>query len=81
MKTTVEISDALLQEAKKFAASEGVTLRVLIERGLHGIITQPKTNKPFKLRDVSFGESGLQTEFQDAPWDRIREEIYQGRGG
>ena len=81
MKTTVEISDALLQEAKKFAASEGVTLRALIERGLHGIISQPKSSKPFKLRDVSFGGNGLQEEFQDMSWDHLREAIYQGRGG
>jgi hypothetical protein len=81
MKTTVEISDALLHDARKFAASEGVTLKTLIERGLHGVITQRKSSKPFTLRDASFAGGGLQPEFQDASWDGLREATYQGRGG
>jgi len=38
MKTTVEISDSLLREARRLAAREGVTLRALVERGLHPIL-------------------------------------------
>ena len=34
MKTTIELSDALLAEARKIAAREGVTMRTLIEQGL-----------------------------------------------
>jgi hypothetical protein len=34
MKTTVEISDSLLREARKLAARKGVALRTLIESGL-----------------------------------------------
>lgn len=81
MKTTVEISDALLRDARKFAASEGVTLKTLIERGLHGVIRQRNSRKPFMLRDASFAGDGLQPELQDASWDRLREAAYQGRGG
>lgn len=40
MKTTVELSDALLAEAKEIAAREGITLRTLIERPDAGAIIQ-----------------------------------------
>jgi len=35
MKTTVEISDPILREIRKYALREGVNVRELIERGLH----------------------------------------------
>jgi hypothetical protein len=80
MKTTVEISDTLLREAREFAASEGVTLRVLIERGLRTVVTRTKTVPPFQLRRASFKGNGRQPEFEDASWDRLRDLIYQDRG-
>ena len=80
MKTTVEISDALLREARKLAAREGVTLRALIERGLRREMAETKHRQPFKLRDATFGGRGLQPEFRDASWEQLRAEIYKGRG-
>ena len=35
MKTTVELSEELLRSAKTHAANKKITLRALIERGLH----------------------------------------------
>ena len=37
-------------------------------------------NRSFHLRRASFAGSGLQPEFADGSWDRIRERIYQGHG-
>ena len=37
MKTTVEISDSLAEEAKRVAARERTTLRALIEAGLRAV--------------------------------------------
>jgi antitoxin component of RelBE/YafQ-DinJ toxin-antitoxin module len=81
VKTTIEISDSLLREARKVAEREGVTLRALVERGLDRVIAERKRAAPFKLRQASFKGKGLQAEFRSASWDDVRHEIYKGRGG
>jgi hypothetical protein len=80
MKTTIELSDALLDEARKVAVREGLTLRAMIERGLHRVIAESAPARPFKLRDASFRGNGLQAEFRDASWETVRNAIYHGRG-
>lgn len=81
MKTTVEIPDALLEEARKVAARDRTTLRVLIEQGLRRIIAERKRGEAFRLRRVTFKGSGLQPGVAGAGWDRIREMAYEDRGG
>jgi len=81
MKTTIEISDPLLEDARKLAAHEGVTLRALVERGLDRVIGESKKHRPFKLRRAAFGGKGVRAELRDAPWSAVRDEIYKGRGG
>jgi hypothetical protein len=80
MKTTVEISDSLLREARSLAAREGVTLRTLVERGLHRIIAETKHGASFKLRRASFKGKGLQPKFHQASWERLRDLIYEDHG-
>lgn len=81
MKTTIEIADPLLREARKLATREGVTLRALVERGLHHVVTESRHRPPFKLRRASFNGKGLQAEFRDASWEALRDAAYHGRGG
>lgn len=81
MKTTVEISDALLAEARELAAREGKTLRALIEQGVRHVLHEHKRAKKFRLRDGSFKGEGFQSDFAEADWDSIRDAIYKGRGG
>jgi hypothetical protein len=80
MKTTVEISDPLLNEARKLAAREGVSLRTLFERGLHRVVAEAERGPRFKLRRASFKGEGLQPEFRDANWEKMRDAIYTDRG-
>ena len=80
MKITVEISHALLRQVRRLATREGVTLRALVERGLHRMVTEAKRRKPFKLRRASFKGNGLQTDLHTASWDQLRELAYKGRG-
>lgn len=81
MKTTVDISDPLLREARKLAAREGVTLRTLIERGLHRVVSETKQGAPFKLRRASVKGKGVQPGVRNASWEQLRELSYEGRGG
>jgi hypothetical protein len=82
MKTTIEISDALLREARKLAARRGLTLRSLVERGLRRVITEENQNKDaFKLRSATFKGRGLQAELRGASWEKIRDLVYENRGG
>ncbi|MGQ0486058.1 MAG: type II toxin-antitoxin system VapB family antitoxin [Hyphomicrobiales bacterium] len=80
MKTTVQISDALLSKAQAIAAREKTTLKALINEGLQKVVADRQTRKPFKLRDCSVGGEGLRPELRDASWETIRDIIYEGRG-
>lgn len=80
MKTTMEISDGILRQAKALARKEGVTLRALVEAGLRLLIQQRKAQQTFVLRDASFGGDGLQPEFRGQGWDEVRDAVYEGRG-
>jgi hypothetical protein len=81
MKTTVEISNSLFEEARKVAHRDRTTLRVLVEEGLRKIISDRKRRKGFRLRKVTFKGNGLQSHLAGASWDQIRELSYEGRGG
>lgn len=80
MKTTIDISEPLLEEARRTATREGITLRALVEQGLRQVIAERARRKPFRLRDASVGGEGLRPELRDAGWDQIRDIIYEGRG-
>jgi hypothetical protein len=77
MKTTIEIADPLLAEAKEVADRERTTLRALVEEGLRAVLAGKTRARPFRLRDVSFkGCQGLAPEFAEGGWERIRDVIY-----
>lgn len=82
MKTTIDIPEPLLAEAQELARREGVTFKALTTEALRKLLAEKKARrKPFKLRDASVGGGWLSPEFEGASWERIREAIYEGRGG
>ena len=81
MKTTVEIPDALLNEAKQLAASQHTTVRALIEQGLQRVLIERKERAGHRLRHASFAGEGLQGDVREGAWERLRELAYEGRGG
>lgn len=81
MKTTVEISDALLVAAKERARARGTTLRALIEEGLRAVLDEPSAAQRFILRDASVDGEGLREDVREGGWDRLLSRSYEGRGG
>jgi hypothetical protein len=80
MKTTVEIADSLLAEARREASRARTTVRALIERGLRRVLDERKKSRPFRLRRVTFKGRGLQPPLADGDWEAIRQRAYEGRG-
>lgn len=81
MKTTIEIPDPVLAEAKRVAQREKSTLRALVEEGLRLALERRGDGERFRLRDASVGGQGLRPELRGASWDEIRDLAYRGRGG
>ena len=79
MKTTVDLPDELLLEAQRIARDEGTTLKSVMEEGLRAVIARHRSSRQFHLRDASVTGRGLQPEFADADWSRIRQASYGDR--
>jgi hypothetical protein len=81
MKTTIEIADDLFDRAQRLAQEEKATFRSLAEEGLRLVLAKKRQRKPTRLPPlVTYGGSGLTEEFKDWNWDKIRDELYRGRG-
>lgn len=80
MKTTVEIPDAVYEEARRVAARQRTTVRALIVDGLRRVLAERRRKGAFRLRQASFRGSGLHPDLAGASWEKIRDTIYEGRG-
>jgi hypothetical protein len=81
VKTTVEISDEALEEAKRVAAEEGTSLRALLEEGLRKALAERRGRRAgFRLRKAAFRGKGLSAEYASASWSAVRDAAYRERG-
>ncbi len=82
MKTTVDIADHILEQAKGIALRESSTLRALVEEGLRTVVARHgRADRAFRLRDASVDGNGLSPEFELHGWAAIRGAAYEERGG
>jgi hypothetical protein len=80
MKTTVDLPDGLLREAKRVALREKTTVRALIERGLRSVISGRQPASRFSLRSAAFQGDGLVAGRSLRDWESIRDLTYSERG-
>ena len=76
MKTTIEIGDDLLHRSKRVLRKQGGTLRGLVEEGLTLAVERREKGAMARIQPVTFRGRGLQSEFRDAPWEKVRDAIY-----
>ena len=81
MKTTADIIDTFLLQAKQLAAKQQGTLKSILEAALRQFLeTQTEEKSLFKLRKYTFHGNGLQSGQIEGDWNTIRDSIYEGRG-
>lgn len=69
MKTTIDIPDALAEEAKAVARRSGATLRELVVAGLRAEVSRRETSTPVDFHFPTAGGDGLAAEV--APEDAV----------
>lgn len=76
MKTTIDIADALLVEAKRKAKAENRTLRDVVEDGLRRVLADQPAKQPYTWRPHHFKGNGLQPGQRWDDWEQLRDLIY-----
>jgi hypothetical protein len=52
-----------------------------VQEGLRRVLDERRPRRQaFRLRAVEPGGGGFQPDFADGDWQRVRDEIYRGRG-
>lgn len=81
MKTTIEISDAILRRAKQLAARRNTTLRDVIESALRDALeSEAPSARAREVKTHTFRGKGLQPGLSWDDWSAIRDLAYEGRG-
>jgi hypothetical protein len=79
MEIKIRISDAIMKEVQTLTRSEGITLNMLVERGVQLAIAERKLVRTFALRDLSMAGDGLHSGAMGSSWDELRALGYENR--
>lgn len=81
MKTTVEITDSLFEQAKSLAEKEKSTLRALVEEGLRKVLQERQEQQRYELKDFAFkGTPGFRPGMENITFQEMLDMSYEGRG-
>ncbi len=78
MKTTIDVAQSLLDEARSVARRDGTTLRALVEEGLRAALDR-RGERAFEYRPVTYGGTGTQPGVDLESWQQVRDVIYADR--
>lgn len=76
VKTTVEISDHLLERANRHARKSGRSLSAVIEEGLRQVLDTPAPRSGYRLSDLSVGNPDNADPMERYSWQDLRDIIY-----
>ena len=76
MKTTIDIDDELLRQAKKLGSETGRPLRSVIEEGLRKVLADKTHRSRYRLPDLSFGSESSPDPLEKYSWQELRDIIY-----
>ena len=76
MKTTIDIHDELLAQAKQYARNTGRSLCAVVEEGLRQVLPAPFSSSRYRLPDLSEGQTGAADPLAAYSWQELREIIY-----
>jgi hypothetical protein len=80
MKTTIEISDPLMDQAPAVAAQRGQALKEIVEEGLRIVVeANRRQKKKFRLPDRSVPGKGLRPGLSYEDWGTVLERAFGSR--
>jgi hypothetical protein len=79
MKTTLDIQDSLLVQAKRHAKRVGKPLRAIVEDGLRAVLSKSGELPRFELPDRAVGCAGDPNPLSALTSDELRELMHGGR--
>ena len=80
MKTTLDIHDELLLQAKLHAKSRGRSLRAVVEDGLRTVLSCAEQRSSYQLPDLRIGDPAAADPLESYSWPELRETIYGDPG-
>jgi Bacterial antitoxin of type II TA system, VapB len=78
MKTTIDISDSILLQAKR--CRRGTTVKALVELGLRRVIAEMNTDSRFVFEPVTDKLGAASGHSPPLPWEQMHDLIYEDRG-
>ena len=76
MKTTIDIRDELLAQAKQYARNTGRSLCAVVEEGLRQVLPAPFSSSRYRLPDLSEGQTVAADPLAAYSWQELRGIIY-----